>query len=84
MIRMAVENIGLDGVKKKLSYHKGTFSTCKTSEEMVSKLLTVMYQGTENSSDDTFNSAKTLADDIGATFLNININGLVDTYTRLD
>ena len=82
MIRMAVENLGIDGVKKKLSYIKA-LEKCKTPEEMVNKLLTVMYQGTENSSDDTFNSAKTLADDIGATFLNININGLVDTYRGL-
>lgn len=82
MIRMAVENIGIDGVKKKLGYIKG-IENCKTSEDMIGKLLTVMYQGTENSSDHTFNSAKSLADDIGATFLNININGLVETYRGL-
>ncbi|QJW89179.1 NAD(+) synthase [Spirosoma taeanense] len=82
MIRMAVENIGIDGVKKKLSYIRA-LQDCKTPEDMVGKLLTVMYQGTENSSDDTFNSAKELADDIGATFLNININGLVETYRGL-
>ena len=82
MIRMAVENIGLDGVKKKLGYIKA-IQDCKTPEEVIGKLLTVMYQGTKNSSDDTYNSAKELADDIGANFLNININGLVDTYTGL-
>ena len=82
MIRMAVENLGIDGVKKKLGYIKA-IQDCKTSEEILGKLLTVMYQGTENSSDDTFNSAKELADDIGATFMTININGLVDTYRGL-
>jgi NAD+ synthase (glutamine-hydrolysing) len=82
MIRMAVENIGIDGVKKKLG-HINAIQHCETPEEMIGKLLTVMYQGTENSSDDTFNSAKELADDIGATFLNININGLVETYRGL-
>ena len=82
MIRMAVENIGIEGVKKKLGYIKA-LQDCKTSEEIIGKLLTVMYQGTENSSDDTFNSAKILADDIGATFMNININGLVETYRGL-
>ena len=82
MIRMAVENLGIDGVKKKLSYIKA-LQDCDTPEAMMGKLLTVMYQGTENSSDDTFNSAKELADDIGATFLNININGLVETYRGL-
>jgi NAD+ synthase (glutamine-hydrolysing) len=82
MIRMAVENLGLDGVKKKLHYIKA-IQDCKTPEDMVGKLLTVMYQGTENSSDDTFNSAKELAENIGAKFLNININGLVETYRGL-
>ncbi len=82
MIRMAVENIGMDGVKKKLGYITA-IQKCKTPEEIIGKLLTVMYQGTENSSDDTFNSAKQLADDIGAKFLNININGLVETYRGL-
>ncbi len=50
---------------------------------MVGKLLTTIYQGTANSSDDTFNSAKALAEALGATFMNINIDGLVETYTRL-
>lgn len=82
MIRMAVENIGLDGVKKKLSYML-TIQDCPTSEAMVGQLLTVMYQGTENSSDDTFQSAKELADDIGARFLSIRIDGLVEIYRGL-
>ncbi len=82
MIRMAVENLGIDGVKQKLHYIKA-IQECQTAEEMVGKLLTTMYQGTQNSSDDTFNSAKELAESIGATFLNIDINGLVETYRGL-
>lgn len=82
MIRMAVENIGIAGVKKKLHYIKA-LQDCQTPEEMVGKLLTVMYQGTQNSSDDTFNSAKDLAESLGARFLNIDINGLVETYRGL-
>ncbi len=82
MVRMAVENIGLAGVKQKLAYISA-IQDCDSAEAMVGKLLTVMYQGTENSSDDTFLSAKELADSIGATFLNININGLVETYRGL-
>lgn len=82
MIRMAVENIGLDGVKQKLGYIRA-LQDCATSEAMVGQLLTVMYQGTENSSDDTFQSAKVLAGDIGARFLSIRIDGLVGTYRGL-
>ncbi|MBN8820469.1 NAD(+) synthase [Spirosoma sp.] len=82
MIRMAVENIGLDGVKKKLGYIQA-IQDCDTSEAIVGQLLTVMYQGTQNSSDDTFQSAKELADDIGARFLSIRIDDLVETYQGL-
>jgi len=82
MIRMAVENIGIDGVKQKLSYIKA-IQDCQTAEDMVGHLLTTMYQGTQNSSDNTFNSAKELAESIGARFLNIDINGLVETYRGL-
>ena len=82
MVRMAVENIGLHGVKKKL-HHLQAIQDCDSAEAMVGKLLTTIYQGTSNSSDDTFNSAKELAESLGATFMNINIDGLVDTYTGL-
>ena len=82
MVRMAVENIGLAGVKKKLHYLKAV-QDCDTAEAMVGKLLTTIYQGTQNSSDDTFKSAKELAESLGAVFMNINIDGLVDTYRGL-
>ncbi|GAA4399934.1 NAD(+) synthase [Nibrella viscosa] len=82
MVKMAAENIGLDGIKKKLSYINA-IQACQSPEEMVGKLLTVIYQGTENSSPDTLHSAQSLAESIGATFYNININGLVETYTKL-
>jgi NAD+ synthase (glutamine-hydrolysing) len=42
-----------------------------------------IYQGTENSSIDTYESAESLAKNIGATFYNVNINGLVETYKDL-
>jgi NAD+ synthase (glutamine-hydrolysing) len=42
-----------------------------------------IYQGTENSSSDTYESAESLAKNIGATFYNVNINGLVETYKDL-
>lgn len=48
---------------------------------IMSKLLTVAYQGTVNSSDDTFNSAKKLAEDIGATFYQWTIDDEVNSYT---
>ncbi|RAJ95836.1 NAD+ synthase (glutamine-hydrolysing) [Larkinella arboricola] len=82
MIRLTDESIGLDGLKKKLSYIKA-IQNLNTVEEICGALLTTIYQGTENSSKDTLHSAESLAKSIGATFYNININGLVETYTKL-
>ena len=47
---------------------------------LVGHLLTCAYQGTVNSSDDTFTSAKTLAESIGAKFLHWTIDSEVSGY----
>ncbi len=47
---------------------------------LVNHLLTCAYQGTVNSSDDTFVSAKELADSIGARFFNWTIDDEVSGY----
>jgi NAD+ synthase (glutamine-hydrolysing) len=82
MIRMADESIGLTKFKQKLAHIK-TIQDCNTAEEIANKLIHTIYQGTENSSTDTYHSAETLAKSINATFYNININGLVAHYTTL-
>jgi NAD+ synthase (glutamine-hydrolysing) len=48
----------------------------------VNKLLTCAYQGTRNSSESTFNSAKNLADSIGAEFHHWLIDEEVNSYTH--
>ncbi len=52
------------------------------AKTITSHLLTCVYQGTKNSSDKTFNSAKVLADSIGATFYQWTIDEEVDSYSR--
>ena len=51
-----------------------------SQQELVGQLLTCAYQGTVNSSDDTFISAKELADSIGARFLHWTIDDEVSGY----
>lgn len=82
MVRLAEESIGLDRFKQKLS-HIAKIQQAATVEEIAKQLIHTIYQGTENSSDDTLESARSLAESIGATFYHININGLVETYTGL-
>jgi NAD+ synthase (glutamine-hydrolysing) len=82
MLKLADESIGLEKLKEKLGYIpfvKGA----KNLAEITEKLIFTIYQGTENSSNKTLESARELAKSIGATFKQININGLVETYTGL-
>jgi NAD+ synthase (glutamine-hydrolysing) len=78
----AHESIGLDKFKAKLSHIKA-IQAAQTIEDVANKLIYTIYQGTQNSSDATYHSAKTLATYINATFYNININGLVEHYRQL-
>lgn len=52
-------------------------------ENLMPQLLTCIYQATENNSKDTFNSAELVAISIGATFLNWNIDHIVNDYKSL-
>ncbi len=52
----------------------------QAQKELVGRLLTCAYQGTVNSSDETYNSAKGLADSIGAKFFNWTIDDEVRGY----
>ncbi|HEX6226145.1 MAG TPA: NAD(+) synthase [Chryseolinea sp.] len=52
-----------------------------TWRDAVNKLLSCAYQGTENSSEKTFNAAKSLAEAIGAEFHHWKIDDEVSSYT---
>lgn len=82
MIRLADESIGMDRFKQKLAYIKD-IQNAETEEDLAKVLIHNIYQGTENSSSDTLESAQSLAESIGSTFYNVNINGLVETYKGL-
>ena len=82
MVSLADESIGLEAVKESLS-HIGKIQKHSTELEICKEIIHTIYQGTENSSDTTYNAAKALADSIGATFYNVNINGLVEQYTGM-
>lgn len=50
--------------------------------EIVHRLLTCVYQSTRNSGAETLKSAQTVAESVGAEFLEWNIDALVDEYVR--
>ncbi|GAA0881197.1 NAD(+) synthase [Algoriphagus jejuensis] len=81
MVRRGFAELGLELFVKKLGI---VFSpkTENPEKELVGELLTTAYQGTQNSSDDTFNSAKALAESLGAKFYSWTIDEEVNSYTQ--
>lgn len=82
MVRLADESIGLEAFRQKLAYIPG-MDRCKTIPDACHLLISTIYQGTRNSSEDTLNSARALAEDCGALFYQVNIDELVSAYTGL-
>ena len=80
MVKRGIDELGLERFCKKGGVKN--FPTSKYPEkELMSQLLTTAYQGTKNSSDDTYSSAESLAESIGATFYHWEIDEEVKSYT---
>jgi len=79
MIKKGIDELGLDAFKK--SHQEQLIGKVNNANDVCTELLTTAYQGTKNSSDDTFNSAKELAESLGATFYYWLIDDEVNSYT---
>jgi len=77
-IQYAKEELDWDGLKRKLNYIPLT-----TPEKAMSDLLTTIYQGTVNSSQNTRDSARELAEWIGTKHYVIEIDSIVQGYREL-
>lgn len=78
MVKNGIKDLGEDDFIQKLSLpiKKGG------QKNLVNQLLTTAYQGTKNSSGETFKSAEELAKSIGAKFYSWKIDGEVEDYTK--
>ncbi len=81
-IHLAVRDLGLEGVKNALSYFKA-IQGCDSVKGIIEKALTTVYQGTQNSSLQTRNSAKKLAENVGSTHYEIEIDEIVSNYRTI-
>lgn len=81
-IRLAISELGIEGVRKSLS-HFHAIQECDSEQGILQKALTTVYQGTRNSSTQTRNSANKLAENVGSTHYEIEIDELVASYTGL-
>ncbi|NVJ87048.1 MAG: NAD(+) synthase [Algoriphagus sp.] len=81
MVKRGLEELGLPRFCEKLGLSDHHQFENDPEKLLVGTLLTTAYQGTANSSLDTFESAKTLAESLGAQFLHWTIDEEVASYT---
>jgi NAD+ synthase (glutamine-hydrolysing) len=81
-VHLAVSELGWSGAQKRLAYIPW-ISSCHNEQDLLGKLITTIYQGTENSSADTRISAAVLAASIGTEHHEIEIDALVLGYRGL-
>jgi NAD+ synthase (glutamine-hydrolysing) len=95
MVELAVAELGREGFLAKLRHVRGLDAPAAPAEggiqaagdptvrELVGRLLTCVYQGTEHSSETTRRAARQLADGIGAAYHELEIDRLVKDYVAL-
>lgn len=76
--RRSLEELGVETLASKLNLDLNKLDQA----EIVNLLLTTAYQATKNSSDETFNSAKNLAQSLGAKFYSWEIDKQVEAATK--
>lgn len=81
-LKAAEKELGFAGIQKRLDYIPW-MSEIKDLASLQKKLLTTLYQGTMNSSEQTRSSAKVLADGIGSTHYELEIDDLVSDYRHV-
>ncbi|MBD8487627.1 NAD(+) synthase [Echinicola sp. CAU 1574] len=81
MVRRGVEELGIETFLKQ-AHLTLEIKTSNPTKEITEHLLTTAYQGSDNSSCETLNSAKSLAESLGATFYNWKISEEVSSYTQ--
>lgn len=81
-LEFAVQDLGLDGLKKKLSYIS-QIQNLKSLNEIASAMITCAYQSTKNSSEKTLNAAQAIARDIHCSFYKWSVEDILQSYQAL-
>ncbi len=81
MVRRGLEELGLQAFCQKIGLREWENFSADPEKLLVNELLTTAYQGTSNSSKDTFESAQSLAESLGAKFYHWTIDEEVSSYT---
>jgi len=81
MVELGVAELGVEKFCRKLNYQPSSHKD--SIADIVKDLLTCVYQATENSSATTRNAAQTLASELGADYLELNVDRLVKGYVKI-
>jgi NAD+ synthase (glutamine-hydrolysing) len=82
MCELAAADLGMAGVLQRLGYLPELAGTA-TPRELVGKLLVTAYQSTRNSGPVTLNAARTVAEAVGAEFLQLDVDAQVQGYIQM-
>lgn len=81
-VRFAWTELGRDAFCEQFGFVPG-IADVQTPQDAVGRFLTCFYQGTKNSGETTRNAAKTVAEELGADFFELDIDSIVDDYVRM-
>lgn len=83
-LRLAIQELGFEETCARLPAISSSLDDSSRSEQsLLRSAITCVYQGTKNSSPETIRSAKFLAESLGLTFYEWDVESLVSTYTAL-
>ncbi len=82
MLRLAMAEIGEPRVVEALPWLACDNDGFVGQENLTQRLLTCVYQAAASSTKVTENAARGLAEGLGATYIKLDVTGLVETYTR--
>jgi NAD+ synthase (glutamine-hydrolysing) len=82
MVDLAVADLGLAGFIERLGYLP-ELAGAAGPRELVGRLLVTAYQSTRNSGPVTLNAARTVADAVGAQFLELDVDAQVQGYIAM-
>jgi NAD+ synthase (glutamine-hydrolysing) len=82
MVERAVNEMGLDGFKKRLSYFS-QIQQAKSIDEVMKSMLCCVHQATVNSGPVTENAAESLAQALGADYYFFNVDEVLNGYKSL-
>ena len=82
MVQFGTRDLGTTQFRNKIPYLHNA-AHLNTVEALVAELLTCVYQSTRNSSETTRSAARMVASTLGATFLEWDVDKLVQDYVQL-